>query len=63
MMLLATARPAEALAAYQRAQAIFERLARQHPESPDCASKLGGTFSSLAAIDFGAERLAEACDR
>ena len=58
-----TGKPAEALAAFERARPIRERLAREHPESPDYASDLGATLNNLARIDLGVGRFAEARDR
>jgi tetratricopeptide (TPR) repeat protein len=47
-----TGRPAEALASHDQARAIWERLAREHPESPDFASSLGATLNNIATIDL-----------
>ena len=41
ILLRETGKPAEALAALEQARVILERLAREHPESPDYASKSG----------------------
>ena len=49
----ATGRPAAALKSHEQARAIRERLARDHPESPDFASNLGGTLNNMAVIDLG----------
>ena len=62
-MLRDTGKRAEALAAYEQARAIQEGLARQHLESPNYASDLGGTLNNLALIDVDAGRFAEARDR
>jgi len=43
---------AEALASFERARAIRERLAREHPESPNFASNLGGTLNNMATLDL-----------
>ncbi|MGC8641949.1 MAG: hypothetical protein ACP5XB_18945 [Isosphaeraceae bacterium] len=47
-----------ALAAHQYALDIRERLAREHPESPDFASDLGVTLGNVAAIDLVRQRQA-----
>jgi serine/threonine-protein kinase len=39
---------------------VFERLAREHPESPDYASSLGVTHHNLAKIDIEAKRFEQA---
>ena len=49
----AAGRHAEAAAAFEHARAIQERLAREHPESPDFASELGKTLHNLAVIALG----------
>ena len=46
-------RATKALASYEQARTIQERLARDHPESPDFASTLGGTLHNMAVIDLG----------
>jgi tetratricopeptide (TPR) repeat protein len=42
---------------------IWERLAREHPESPDNASGLGATLNNMALIDLDAKRFAQARGR
>src|SRR5262249_15583665 len=47
----------------EAALAIWERLAREHPESSDYASNLGGALNNLARIDNDARRFDAARDR
>ncbi len=46
--------------ASESALAIKRKLAREHPESPDFASDLGGTLNNLALIDLDAKRFEQA---
>jgi len=46
-----------------KALAIFERLAREHPEAPDYASGVGGTLNNMAVIDLDAKRFERARDK
>ncbi len=46
--------------AYSAALSIREKLAREHPESPEFASDLGGILNNIAIIDLGAKRFDEA---
>ena len=55
-------RRAEALASYEKARAIQERLAREHPESPDFAIDLGVTLNNMAMIDLDQRRFDKARD-
>jgi hypothetical protein len=42
--------------------AIRRKLVREHPESPDFASEMGGTLNNIAAIDMNAKRFVDARD-
>ena len=42
---------------------IRERLAREHPESPDHASNMGGLLNNMATIDIDSKRFDAARDR
>ncbi len=53
-------RTAEAMASFEQARAIDERLVREHPDSPDFASALGGTLNNMAMVDLGERRFDEA---
>ena len=60
LLLSATGKHAEAQTAHESALAIRRRLVREHAESPDFASDLGGTLNNLAMIDLNAKRFVEA---
>jgi hypothetical protein len=53
----------DALKVNLEALAMRQKLARDHPESADFASKLGGSLNNLAMIDLDAQRFAEARQR
>ena len=48
----AMGRPVQAAAAFEQARAIWERQARDHPESPDFASGLGAVLNNIAMIEL-----------
>src|ERR1017187_7906486 len=56
----ATDRPAEALASYEQAREIQERLAREQPEAPDFAHLLSGTLCNMAVIDLDKQQFDKA---
>ena len=62
-VLLTTGKPTEALVVFEQARPIFERLARDHPESPDFASHLGATLHNMAMLDLKPGRFSQARDR
>ena len=51
------------LKAYDDAFPILERLANEHPESPDQASNLGALLSNMGVIDLNTRKLDRAFDR
>jgi hypothetical protein len=51
-----TNRRAEAMASYELARAVWERLARENPEMVRFASNLGGTLENMAIIDLDERR-------
>jgi tetratricopeptide (TPR) repeat protein len=53
----------QAFESYSKALAIRERLAGEHPETPDYASNLGATLNNMAVIDLAAKRFQEARDK
>ena len=57
-----TGRPSDAEARLSKARAIFERLAADHPESPEIASELGATLHNLGELQFDAKHFTEARD-
>ena len=54
---------AEAEAESRKALAIVQKLADDHPESPEYAHMLGGTLQNLAEVDLAAKRFQEARER
>jgi tetratricopeptide (TPR) repeat protein len=56
-------KPAEALKEYESTRAIWERLARQHPEFPHYANDMGGLLNNIATIDINSGRFDVARDR
>ena len=53
-------RPAEALASYERARALRERLVSEHPESMPFAADLATTLGEMASIDLDEHRFDKA---
>ncbi len=45
-------RQVQAAASFEQVRAIWERQAREHPESPDFASGLGAVLNNIATIDL-----------
>src|SRR5262249_40464820 len=62
LLLTETGKPADARKSLRAALAIQTKLARQHPESTDFASEMGGTLNDLALIDMNGKRFVEARD-
>ena len=59
----ATGHPDLAMESYSKSLSIFERFVRDHPESPDHASNLGGTLSNMAQVDLGLKHFDQARDK
>lgn len=56
-------RPAQALASFEQILPIVEKMARDHPESPDFASNLGTTLGNMVTIDLDGRRFDSARDK
>jgi serine/threonine protein kinase/tetratricopeptide (TPR) repeat protein len=63
LLLVESGKRADALKAYEAALTVRERLAREHPESSEYASSLGGVLNNIATFDLDSKRFHAARNR